>query len=120
MPFNKHYALEITEMCSPTFDHCIIRSSSVGQSVSSSGIVPYSFLHSFRIFLQRLFKSTTTQRESRHSTDTVLKFLAEMPQATASEGLAQGFYVAARAVFEPLTLRMKGDKSTNEPSCPHM
>jgi F-box protein 11 len=30
---HKHYALEITEHCSPTIDHCVIRSSSVGQCV---------------------------------------------------------------------------------------
>src|SRR6218665_2791378 len=33
---------------------------------------------------------------------------------TASEGLAQGPYVAARAGFEPATLRTKGVESTNE------
>ena len=49
---------------------------------------------------------------------TVSEFHAKAPQATASEGLAQGPYVAARAGFELTTLRMKGDKSTNEPSCP--
>ena len=37
------------------------------------------------------------------------------PQATASEGLAQGPYVATRAGFEPTTLRTKGNDSTNEP-----
>jgi len=42
---------------------------------------------------------------------------AEVPQATASEGLAQGSYVAARAGFEATTLLTKGDESTNEP--PH-
>jgi len=41
-----------------------------------------------------------------------------VPQATASEGLAQGPYVAARAGFEPMTLHMKGAESTNEPPCP--
>src|SRR6218665_120444 len=45
--------------------------------------------------------STTTQRRSRHSTDTVPEFHAEAPQATVSEGLAQGPYVAARAGVEP-------------------
>ena len=64
------------------------------------------------------FKSTTTQRRSRHSTDTVSEFHAEAPQATAREGLAQGHYVAARAGFEPATLRTKGDESTNEPPRP--
>lgn len=38
MTFAKHCALEITEMCSPTFDHCIIRSSSiVGAAVCVEG-----------------------------------------------------------------------------------
>ena len=46
-------------------------------------------IHSFRLFLQRLFKSTTTtQRRSRLYT--VSEFQAEAPQATASELLAQG------------------------------
>ena len=35
------------------------------------------------------------------------EFLAEAPQATASKGLAQGPYVAARAKFEPMTIRLK-------------
>ena len=36
----------------------------------------------------------------------------------ASEGLAQGPNVAARAGFESMTLWMyKGDESTNEPPC---
>ena len=35
-----------------------------------------------------------------------------------SEGLAQGPYVAARVGFEPMTLRTKGDESTNEPPRP--
>ena len=48
------------------------------------------FILTLRLFLKRLFKSTTTQRRSRHSTDTVFEFHAEAPQATASEGLAQG------------------------------
>jgi len=48
----------------------------------------------------------------------VLEFHAEAPQATAGEGLAKGPYVAARARFEPTTLRLKGAKSTNEPPRP--
>src|SRR6218665_3867919 len=75
-------------------------------------------IHSFRLFLQRLFKSTATQRRSRHSTDAVSEFHAEAPQATASEGLAQGPYVAARAGVEPTTLRSIGVDSANEPPCP--
>jgi len=38
----------------------------------------------------------------------VPEFHAEAPQATVSEGLAQGPYVAARAGAEPMTLRTKG------------
>src|SRR6218665_3181718 len=34
--------------------------------------------------------------------------------------LAQSPYVVARAGFEPTTLQMKGDESTNEPPCPTM
>jgi len=48
----------------------------------------------------------------------VPEFHTEAPQATASEGLAQGPYVAARAVFEPAPLRTKGDESTNVPLHP--
>ena len=40
---------------------------------------------------------------------------AEAPQVTASDGLAQGPYVAARAGFKPATLPTKGVESTNEP-----
>jgi len=36
--------------------------------------------------------------------DTVSEFHAEAPQAIASEGLAEGPYVVARAAFEPATL----------------
>ena len=39
----------------------------------------------------------------------------EALQATVSEGLAQGLYMAARAEFEPTTLRSKGIDSTNAP-----
>jgi len=43
----------------------------------------------------------------------VPEFHAKAPQATASEGLAQGLYVVARAGFKPATLRLKGVESTN-------
>ena len=45
---------------------------------------------------------------------------AEALQATVSEGLAQGPYIAARAGFEPKTLLSKGVVSTNAPPCPHI
>ena len=82
--------------------------------------VVHSFIQT-RLYLQRLFKSTTwpTHRRSRHSTDTVPEFHAEAPQATVSEGLAQGSYVAARAGVEPMTLRTKDIDSNNAPHAPH-
>ncbi len=33
VPHHKHYCLEIGEKCSPTIDHCIIRSTSVGELI---------------------------------------------------------------------------------------
>jgi len=76
-----------------------------------------SFIHSFiqATSIAHLQVHYTTQRRSRHSTDTVSEFHAEAPQATASEGLDQGPYVAARAGFKPETLRTKGAESTNGP-----
>ena len=75
--------------------------------------------HSFiQIFLLRLFRSTATQRCSRHSMDTVLEFHVEALQASASEGLAQGPYVVARVGFESAILRTKGIISANEPPHP--
>ena len=50
--------------------------------------------------------------------DTVSEFHVEAPQATTSEGFAQGPYVAARAAVEPTTLRTKGVDSINEPPYP--
>ena len=50
--------------------------------------------------------------------DTVSEFYAEAPQATASEALAPGPYVAATAGFEPTTLQSNGIDSTNEPHTP--
>ena len=79
------------------------------------------FIHSFRPFLQRLFKATTrpTQRRSRHITDIVPEFHAEAPQAIVSNEIAQGsymyIYVPARAGVEPKILRTKGVDSTNAP-----
>src|SRR6218665_3482726 len=75
-------------------------------------------IHSFRPFLKRLFKSAITQERSRHSSDTVPEFHAEVPQAPASEGLAQGTYGTAIAGFEPTIIRSKGFDPTNAPPCP--
>src|SRR6218665_2101710 len=60
----------------------------------------------------------TTQRCSRHSTDTAPEFHAKAPQTTVSEGLAQGLYVAARAGVQPMTIRTKGVDSTKAPPRP--
>src|SRR6218665_622198 len=74
------------------------------------------FIHSFiqNISIAPL-KSTTTQRRSRHSMDTVPEFHAEAPQATVSEELVQGPYMVARAGVEPMAIRTKGVNSTNAP-----
>ena len=52
--------------------------------------------------------------------DAVPEFHAEAPQATVSEGLAQGPYMAATVHmgFEPATLRMQGTELTTVPACP--
>src|SRR6218665_869721 len=42
----------------------------------------------------------------------------EALQATVSEGLAQGLYMAARVGFEPATLRTQSTELTTEPPCP--
>src|SRR6218665_246662 len=57
--------------------------------------------------------------EALQTQDTdVSEFEAEVPQATASEGLAQGPYVAAKTGLKPTTFQTKGVESTNEPPCP--
>ena len=40
-------------------------------------------------------------------------------QATTSEGLAEGPYVAARVGFEPVTLQIQGIELTTEPLGPY-
>ena len=74
----------------------------------------HSFIQAISIASLQGYTSTQSQRRSRHSTDTVSEFHAEASQATASEGLAQSPYMAARAGFEPATLRTKGVESINE------
>ena len=46
------------------------------------------------------------------------EYHAEALQATVSEGLAQGAYVAVRAGFEPMTLRF-GRKASSLPKRHH-
>ena len=80
----------------------------------------FDVIHSFiqAISIAPIQMSTTTQRRSRHSTDTVPEFHSEAPQETVSKGLAQNPYMAARAGVEPMTLRTKGVDSTNAPHAP--
>ena len=63
-----------------------------------------SFIHS-KYFYSAHLQIYTIQRRSRYSTDTVPEFHAEAPQATVSERLAQGPYLAARPGVEPMKLR---------------
>jgi len=86
-------------------------------SISQAEIV-HLLIHSG--YFYSALKSTTTQRRSRHNTDTVPEFHAEVPQATVKEGLAQGPYAVARAGVEPMTLRTKGVDSANAPPTPQV
>src|SRR6218665_2323000 len=74
----------------------------------------HSFTHS--IFIAPV--KSITQKHSRHSTDSVPEFHAEVLRATASEGLVKGPCVEARPGFEPVTFRMKSIESTNAPPHP--
>src|SRR6218665_494608 len=66
-----------------------------------------------------LLTALTFQKRSRLQQSTLCRSLhAEALEATLSEGLAQGPYVAARAGFEPTTLRSKGVVSTKAPPRP--
>ena len=65
--------------------------------------------------LYYIYKSTTSQRRSRHSTNTAQELNAQAPKAPVSEGLA---YVAAKAGVEPLTIPKKGVVSTSAPPTP--
>ena len=54
----------------------------------------------------------------RNAPDYIIDTLSELPQATVSEGPAQGPYVAARVGFKPETLRTQGTELTTEPLRP--
>src|SRR6218665_1820066 len=73
--------------------------------------------HSFWPFLQRPFKSSTTQRRSRLQHGYCIGVSRRSEQATVGKELAQGPYMAARAGVEPTTLRLKAIDSTKAP-CP--
>src|SRR6218665_1987493 len=93
---------------------------STSHSMSFSEALPTTAIDTVSDFTCRKTtgKSTTTQKHSQRSTNTVLQFHAEAPQVAASEGLAQGPCVTAREGFEPTTLRLKGIDSTNAPPRP--
>ena len=64
----------------------------------------HSFIHLFihsGHFLSASSSPLLLKGALDYSTDTVSEFHAEAPQAIASEGLAQGPYVATRAEVEP-------------------
>src|SRR6218665_919816 len=77
-----------------------------------------SFIHSF-IQAISIVPFQVHLRRPRHNTDTAPEFHAEVPQATMSEGLAQGPYLVARVGVETMNLRTKGVDSTNVPPTPH-
>src|SRR6218665_1003217 len=77
-----------------------------------------SLSHSFRPFLKRPFKSSTTQRRSRLQHGYCMGVSRRSAQATAGKEFAQGPYVAARAGVEPTTLRLKVIVSTKVPQRP--
>src|SRR6218665_1660122 len=77
-----------------------------------------AFIHSFRPFLKRPFKSSTTQRHSRLQHGYYIGVSRRSAQATAGKGLAQSPYMAVRAGVEPTTLRLRVIASTNAPPCP--
>src|SRR6218665_456888 len=78
-------------------------------------VLIHSFIHSFRPFLYRPFKSSTTQRRSRLQHGYCIGVSRRSAQATAGKGLAQGSYVGAIAGVEPTTLRLKVIVSTKAP-----
>src|SRR6218665_2758391 len=69
----------------------------------------------FILFYSGYFYSAFFKSITRTYSEALPEFHAEAPQTTASEGLVQGPYFAARAEFKPMTLRTIGVESTNEP-----
>src|SRR6218665_4199015 len=65
-----------------------------------------------------LLTASAFQKRSRPQQSTLCRSLhAEALQAIAGKGPAQGPYMAAKAGFEPTTLRSNGVASTNAPPC---
>ena len=77
----------------------------------------YSFIHSGYFYSTASSPLYILRARGTPDTAWILSH-AKTPQVAASEGLAQGPYVAARTGFEPTTARTQGDESTNEPLRP--
>ena len=75
--------------------------------------------HSFYIHSGYFYSASSSPLLLRgapdYSIDTLLELTREALQATVSEGLAQGPYVAARVRFKPATLRTQGEPTTEPP-----
>src|SRR6218665_2200104 len=95
-----------------------VRRGTRSSSSRLSSLPSASFIHSFRPFLWRPFKPSTTQRRSRLQHGYCIGVSRRSAQATAGKGLAQGPYMAARAGVEPTTLWLRVIASTNAPPCP--
>src|SRR6218665_996871 len=93
---------------------------SEGQAVLLSGTMEVSVLYCIVFIHFHSASQSMNLSEALLTTaiDTVLEFTRRCAQATVSEGLAQGPYVAARAGLEPTTLRSKGVDSTSAPRRP--
>ena len=78
-------------------------------------LINFSFFFRVNCMFKAALSSSSTNTVSEFHSFTLKR---HRKLATASEGLAQGPYVAARAGFELATLRTKGDESTNEPPHP--
>src|SRR6218665_2235339 len=98
------------------FSHCAV---TLSKCHGTEMVIMRNRLHIHSGYFYSTSSSPLLLRVTPDSTDNVSEFCAEAPQATASEGLVQGPYVAPRAGFEPMTSRTKGDESINEPHAPY-
>src|SRR6218665_4047674 len=82
-------------------------------------ILSYSFIHSFIPSISIALLQVLYYSEAFPTTARILyRSFTLNAQATAGKGLAQGFYVAARAGVEPTTLRLRVIDFTNAPPRP--
>src|SRR6218665_496585 len=81
-------------------------------------VIVHSFIHSDYFYSTSSSPLLLLGTPDTAQIDTVSGFHTEALLATASEVLAQGPYVTARARFEPTTLQKIGDESSNEPPRP--